>query len=508
VSRGTPFCANLLLARSLSPAQFGLRSVHFELASALVLTCRDAFRRACPRAASADAAAAAWLAPAAGAIVALALAGACRLALGGGADGQPYRMAVYGYAAAAALELAAEPLHLAAQRAGALRLRLAAEGASTWVRAGCCAALLARERSSLPLELRFAAAQLAGSVALLAVYCVGACAVAGAAAAPGPLPALRGPRGLAQLLRSPLARLLAEFSAQAYWKVLLAEGDKLALLAAGAAARGGEATAAAAADAAGVYSLAAGLGGLVARMLLQPLEEACFGAFAARAAAGARAGAALLSALLRALLLAALLAAAAGPPCAAAALRLLYGGRWAAAAGGPATLAAFALYVPLLALNGLLEAFAAAHMSPAQVRAANVVLLSAAALAATVAAAAARALGPVALVAGNGAGMALRIAAAARFAAASGGGGGGAAGVLRAAAPRARTAVALVATSAALFASQARMNAAAAAAGELSAVVAAAHLARAAATAAALLPLLVLGERDALRGALAALGRS
>jgi CheY-like chemotaxis protein len=50
VARGAPFVANVALARSLSPAQFGVRSVHFELVSALVLTSRDAFRRACPRA--------------------------------------------------------------------------------------------------------------------------------------------------------------------------------------------------------------------------------------------------------------------------------------------------------------------------------------------------------------------------------------------------------------------------------------------------------------------------
>jgi len=503
VARGAPFVANVALARSLSPAQFGVRSVHFELVSALVLTSRDAFRRACPRAAAGEAEAAARLAPPLGAACALVLALAARAALGGEPDGASYRTALYGYAAAAALELLAEPLHLAAARRGALRVRLLAEGACTWTRTGVAAALLLRPGSVWAVELRFAAAQLAGSAALLAAHALGASSLCGgpgwARRARPPPPSL------------PLRRLLAEFTVQAYWKVLLAEGDKLALLFAAAAQRarvfaprGADAAAAAAASAAsaeaqGVYGLAAGLGGLVARLLLQPFEEAAFGSFASAAAGGRRCDAQLRS-LLRPLLLLALLAAAAGPPCAGAVLRLLYGPAWARARGGAATLAAFALYIPLLALNGLLEAYAAAGMSARQLRSGNGVLLAAALASAAVAAAAAPRLGAPALVLGNAAGMALRIGAAARFAAAGGGGGA----MLRGAMPRGRTLAALAALAALLFASQRRM---AEAGGTDSWAAAAAHLGRSGGAVLCLLPLAAAWERAGLRAARAALAR-
>ncbi len=185
---------------------------------------------------------------------------------------------------AAFAELCAEPFHLAATRNGALAVRLVAETASTCCRAAVTAWLLLappRRWRALPVPLCFAVAQLAGAFALLAAYLAGA-AVRPHAVWPG---APRAPDRQA-------LRLLRDFSAQAAWKLVLAEGDKAALLAQSAPI------------ATGVYGLATNLGGLAARLVLQPLEEAAFCAFAAGSTtAGKRAACESLRALLRALLL-------------------------------------------------------------------------------------------------------------------------------------------------------------------------------------------------------------
>lgn len=182
------------------------------------------------------------------------------------------------------MELCAEPFHLSATRNGALAVRLVAETASTCCKAGVTAWLLLAPPPrwrALPVELCFAAAQGAGAVALLAAY------VAGAAAQPRAVwpGAPRAPdRQILLLLR--------DFSAQAVWKLALAEGDKAALLTQGAPV------------ATGVYGLATNLGGLAARLVLQPLEEAAFCAFAAGStSAGRRRAHDALHILLRVLLL-------------------------------------------------------------------------------------------------------------------------------------------------------------------------------------------------------------
>jgi oligosaccharide translocation protein RFT1 len=179
------------------------------------------------------------------------------------------------------LELCAEPFHLAATRHGALAVRLLAEAASTFSRAGVVAWLLlapSRQGRPLAVEQSFAAAHCAGAAALLLAYAAGA-ALQPRAVWPG---APSAPTRASLLL-------LRDFSAQALWKLALAEGDKAVLLAWRAP------------DATGVYGLASNLGGLAARILLQPLEEAAYAMFAASAAGGRSKDA--LAALLRVLLL-------------------------------------------------------------------------------------------------------------------------------------------------------------------------------------------------------------
>jgi hypothetical protein len=116
-----------------------------------------------------------------------------------------------------------------------------------------------------------------------------------------------------------------------------------------------------------------------------------------------------------------LFCACVGPSYAFLVLRVVYGAHWAAAPDAASTLGSFALLLPLLAVNGVSEAYTAAVMTPPQLRASNAVLLVSTVLQSVTGILAARRLGPAALLAGTAAGLLLRIAAALRFAVASDG---------------------------------------------------------------------------------------
>jgi hypothetical protein len=165
----------------------------------------------------------------------------------------------------------------------------------------------------------------------------------------------------------------------------------------------------------GTFGLASNLGALGVRLVLQPLEEAAFTSFAA--SSKHTTSRAHLAALLRALLLCGCWCAACGPWFAYTAVWGLYGSSWAATRWAAPAVGAYAALLPVLAINGVLEAFTAAVMSTGQVRSNHAVLLASAAMQATVSLLGLRYLhaGPVALVAGNAAGMAVRIASALLF---------------------------------------------------------------------------------------------
>ncbi|OAA53500.1 diphthamide biosynthesis protein [Niveomyces insectorum RCEF 264] len=125
----------------------------------------------------------------------------------------------------------------------------------------------------------------------------------------------------------------------------------------------------------GVYALANNYGGLAARLLFQPVEESSRSYFS-RLLAGNKADSSSsspsfsspsaarasrdLQILLKLYLLFALVVTALGPAAVAPFLALVTGPRWAASrAVASATLAAYVWYLPLLAVNGVAEAFSA-----------------------------------------------------------------------------------------------------------------------------------------------------
>lgn len=135
------------------------------------------------------------------------------------------------------------------------------------------------------------------------------------------------------------------FTGQAFEKLLLAEGAKMAMSQVQSAYDQG------------VYGLVVNLGSVLVRTLLQPLEEAAFMAFSRSAALqGTTRQLQILMPLVRAALLFGLFVTAFGPGNTHLLLRVLYGTKYSATEA-PAALALYCPYILLLAANGVLECF-------------------------------------------------------------------------------------------------------------------------------------------------------
>ena len=127
----------------------------------------------------------------------------------------------------------------------------------------------------------------------------------------------------------------------------------------------------------GIYALASSYGSLLARLVFQPIEESSRGVFgrllgSSSATSNPRpqdraAARAYLASLLRAYALLSLHIVTLGPVVAPLLLQFVAGRRWAASAA-PRVLGLYCYYLPLLAGNGVLEAFVAAVATPAQIR--------------------------------------------------------------------------------------------------------------------------------------------
>ena len=143
----------------------------------------------------------------------------------------------------------------------------------------------------------------------------------------------------------------------------------------------------------GVYALASNYGSLLARMLFQPIEESSRGVFgrllakpgdltepskplpsnSEKHAAESSPRPPVLSAhtylltLLHLYSLLSLFIAVVGPTLAPLLLRYVAGPAWSATSAG-SVLAVYCYYIPLLALNGILEAFVSAVATPTQLR--------------------------------------------------------------------------------------------------------------------------------------------
>lgn len=278
--------------------------------------------------------------------------------------------ALFLYALAAGLELLSEPAFALTQ----LRLRLGTRaGAEALGGAARCAATLgsaweaSRGGGAGAGVLPFAYGQVAYGGVLLAVYGAVGLGIAregGFSIFPRPIRGIpkkaqdgkeKGPTGeqggnyLLGYLHKPTLRLASSMAAQNTIKHFLTQGDTLLV------------SLLSTPHAQGVYALASNYGGLVARLLLQPVEESCRTYFSRLlsdpSAAAARRASGDLGRILRVYLVVAVPIVAIAPLFAKPALGVVAGQKWADEAGG--ALAAYCAYIPLLALNGVLEAFVA-----------------------------------------------------------------------------------------------------------------------------------------------------
>ena len=182
-----------------------------------------------------------------------------------------------------------------------------------------------------------------------------------------------------EFIPSALFTLACNFYGQSLFKQLLTSGDQYLIASLTTLASQG------------AYALASNYGSLLARILFQPIEESSRSLFArliparpdessakdaathdakqgARSQAdGTKQATGYLATVLHAYLLLGLLALSLGPPLSQPALALVAGARWSLTEA-PLVLASYCYYVPLLALNGVLEAFVAAVATPAQLR--------------------------------------------------------------------------------------------------------------------------------------------
>lgn len=171
------------------------------------------------------------------------------------------------------------------------------------------------------------------------------------------------------LFSKPLLYLSTSLYLQTGIKWLLTEGDKLLV------------SAFATLEDQGMYAVSANYGGLIARMLFRPIEDSCRNLFAnlcatpsaqktakdtgtkpGKAPSNMQQAADILRKVLRVYNIASLIAFAIGPTAAPLLLQLVAGSRWTDSGAGD-VLATYCYCIPLLAINGVSEAFVAATAS-------------------------------------------------------------------------------------------------------------------------------------------------
>ena len=268
------------------------------------------------------------------------------------------------YGIAAILELLTEPCFVVVQQKMLYKMRAAAESSATVSRCliTCGVAVQAARRGTDVGVLPFALGQMSYAVVLAAVYYWHVSTVAlhgGFSLFLRRLTSQTPSNMLLGYLSRPLLSLGSTLFLQSAVKHVLTQGDTFLIGALSSL------------QDQGVYALASNYGGLIARMLFQPIEESCRNLFAQLLAASPPAVAAatsVLRAIVRLYLLLSIVAAALGPTIAPLLLRAVAGPRWAASGAG-AVLSTYCYYIPVLALNGVTEAFIASVASPAELRA-------------------------------------------------------------------------------------------------------------------------------------------
>ncbi|KAI5364009.1 hypothetical protein Slin15195_G096640 [Septoria linicola] len=372
-SRALTFALNQILLRFLSPALLGA-SVQLEL---FVISAhhfaRESLRVACQRQPEGGIQAAinlSYLAIAGGVPIVLGLA---QWYLSTSIPDVPYFVeALHIYQLAAIVELFSEPAFVAVQQNMLYKTRAAAEAAAvvlkTFATAG--AVLWSQSRSVELGMLPFAAGELAYCSALTVVYLWQVIPVArkqGFSILPRTIKSSTANDFILSLFSKPLFNLSLSLYVQQGIKYLLTEGDVIV------------GTTLASLEDQGMYALSANYGGLIARMVFRPIEDASRNLFAKLCGSAAvvthgdtkkqKAAQKLnqdivqaqqtLQLIIRAYSIVSIICFAVGPSAAPLLLRLVAGSRWSESGAGD-VLGVYSICIPLLAINGVSEAFVSA----------------------------------------------------------------------------------------------------------------------------------------------------
>ncbi|KAH7356562.1 Rft protein-domain-containing protein [Rhexocercosporidium sp. MPI-PUGE-AT-0058] len=241
------------------------------------------------------------------------------------------------YGLAAVLELLAEPCYVVVQQKSRFGIRASAELIATVLRClvTCGSAIWASRTGRDIGVLPFALGQGMYAVSLSLIYYLNVWDIASKS-------------GFSLLVK----RIHSTFFIQSVLKHILTQGDTI-LIAALASPR-----------AQGIYALSNNYGGLVARLVLQPIEEISRNTFGKVLSSvdGIPARERVLEVrktllmLLRSYILFSVCVVAVGPTVAPLLLKIVAGSRWTSSGAGN-VLATYCYYIPLLAINGLTEAF-------------------------------------------------------------------------------------------------------------------------------------------------------
>ncbi|KAI0668325.1 Rft-1-domain-containing protein [Trametes maxima] len=420
-SRALTFVLNQALVRLVSPQVFGTTSIQFELLlSTILFLSREGVRNALLRASQdaqqpSDRAVTHRLVTNVSLLpVLLGIPTALLSAfvyLGASSvttSSQPhFRTSVILYALAALFELLSEPLYIRTQNELRFHVRVRAEGTAVMLKTICTFLVLVGTSEDWAL-VAFALGQVAYGLTMLASLLI-ACRD-NLDFLPKRVTVTKHEHAESLLFEPVLLKLSVAMTGQSVVKHFLTEGDKfLVSRLSPLADQGG-------------YAVAANYGSLVARIVFQPIEETArvfFSKTLSTSTANPKASAKTTEALetaatvLLTLLLAfahlLLFAITFGPPYLSLAISLILPRKYLVTSA-PSILHVYVYYIPMMAFNGVLEAFFASAASPGDLRAQSrwMLVFSGMFVAAAVGLARGSGLGDAGLVWANVANLALR----------------------------------------------------------------------------------------------------
>ena len=407
LTRVFTFVLNIIIARSLSLANYGVSAVQFHLInSSIVFLAREGVRRSCLRSSSDDASLIA------GSLVAIPAGIVLSSAAGFFFHSRGNTAAVM-QCVAAFVEVLSEPMYILSTSRNWFGMRTGCEAVAMVVKNLVSVWLLNSAAFAwMDPTVAMSWGQVVYGGMLFACLAVGTWIMTlggSVSGGSGNVSAhtsssswMAGMIRYVGSIRPAFFSFYATFTLQAIGKLVLAEGSKAVLAVVTSP------------EVQGVYGLVNNLGSLVVRTLFQPFEELVFVTFSGGGQdddlkSDKKRQAMLLSSLSQLVCVVGGIMATFGPSYSYVALRILYGERWASS-DAPRALGLYSIYVALLAMNGTLEAFLHGVADQKNLLKNNVALILASLAHMGLSVAAVRTHGAAGLLAADGINMMLRIA--------------------------------------------------------------------------------------------------